>query len=100
MNDKYILDGHTPVVEPNLIKWANWMGTADRAVAKTNIGEVRVSTVFLGLDHGFGGGKPLLFETMVFNGVMDGYMRRYSNWQDSEKGHQEIVKLVREKEDG
>ena len=61
MNDKYILKGHTPIVEPNLLKWGKWFETANRIVAKDNIGKVRISTVFLGLDHSFGRGKPLLF---------------------------------------
>lgn len=30
--------------------------------------EYRVSTVWLGLDHNWGGGEPLLFETMSFGG--------------------------------
>lgn len=28
-----------------------------------------VSTVWLGLDHGYGGGPPIIFETMVFGNV-------------------------------
>lgn len=35
-------------------------------VAKTTVGEHWVSTVFLGLDHQWGDGPPLLYETMVF----------------------------------
>lgn len=38
-----------------------------RRVDATIIGDVRVSTVWLGLDHGDGGdGPPLIFETMIF----------------------------------
>ncbi len=47
MSEKYILDGKTPVVEPNLHKWAKWLETHldERVVAKTDIGDARVSTV-------------------------------------------------------
>lgn len=35
-----------------------------RRVALTDLGELgRVSTIWLGTDHGFGGGPPLIFET-------------------------------------
>src|SRR5258706_13563526 len=47
---------------------ARWFQTSDRHVAKTDFGDVRVSTVFLGFDRSFGQGPPLLFETMIFGG--------------------------------
>lgn len=53
-----------------------------------------VSTVFLGLDHQYGDGPPLLFETMVFGGPLDHEMNRYSTWNEAEKGHQEMVERV------
>jgi hypothetical protein len=95
--DKYILNGHRPISEPDLMKWARWFETADRHVARTMIGDVRVSTVFLGLDHSFDPkGPPLLFETMVFGGPLDGEQDRYSTWQEAEKGHAAIVKRAKE----
>lgn len=33
--------------------------------------EVRVSTVFLGLNHGYGDEPPVLWETMIFGGALD-----------------------------
>jgi hypothetical protein len=66
MPDKYtIRDG---VVEPaaDLLDWSRWFETADRHVATDQIGACYVSTVFLGLNHRFGAGEPLLFETMIF----------------------------------
>ena len=66
MTDTYILDGTTPV-PASLLTWAQWYETAERHVADTWVTPtVRVSTVFLGLDHQFGEGPPLLFETMAF----------------------------------
>jgi hypothetical protein len=66
MADKYILQGRNVVPAADLMSWARWFETADRHVANEQIGACRVSTVFLGLDHSFGDGSPLLFETMVF----------------------------------
>lgn len=57
-------------------------------------GDVRVSTVFLGLDHRFGDGPPLLFETMAFVGHDDVGMERYSTWQEAEEGHARWVAKI------
>lgn len=97
MNDKYILtDNHEAVEESDLMKWAKWLDTADRKVAKTKLkNDVRVSTVFLGLDHSYKEGPPLLFETMVFGGKHDGDMERYSTWQEAVRGHERIVRRLR-----
>lgn len=47
--------------------WVATFDDAERTVAKTDVGGYHVSTVWLGLDHRFGGkGPPLIFETMVF----------------------------------
>ena len=97
MNDKYILDkNHQPVKCDDLMKWANWFENADRKVAKTIIdirlhNEISVSTVFLGLDHNFGEGTPILFETMIFGGKFDQEMDRYSTWDEAVKGHEKMV---------
>ncbi len=68
---RYILHGKTAIPCDNLFAWAQWFEAADRLVAKTEVGDVRISTVFLGLDHNFGEGDPLLFETMIFGGSHD-----------------------------
>jgi hypothetical protein len=60
-------------------------------------GEVVVSTVFLGLDHNFSMvGPPLLFETMVFGGPLNGECRRYATWVEAEAGHREVVAQAQE----
>lgn len=81
MDGYYILDGKTPV-PADLMAWARWYETADRSVAKSAVGPYRVSTVFLGLNHQFGEGPPLLFETMVFGpeGADDVWCERCSTW--------------------
>lgn len=63
-------------------------------VEKSKFGEILVSTVFLGFNHGTKDNKPILFETMVFGGEFDGCMFRYTNWNDSVKGHQEACYMV------
>jgi hypothetical protein len=92
----YKLEGHSVVPCATLLEWAQWaqwfeLHTEDRIVAVDEHRGVRVSTVFLGLDHSFGRGPPLLFETMIFGGPRDQDMRRYSTWEDAERGHRELV---------
>lgn len=92
MSDKYILEGRTPVLEPDVFKWGKWFETANRYVAETQISDnIRVSTVFLGLNHNFGEGIPILFETMVFGGELDQEVERYSTWTQAEQGHKRWV---------
>ena len=97
MEDKYILDGKTVVPEPNLKKWGEWVqsNSKNRRVKNDEINGVRVSTVFLGLDHSHGGGPPLLFETMVFNGPLDQKQERCSTWGEAEKMHEVMCQRVR-----
>ena len=73
--------------------WAKDFESAERVVAKTNVGALHVSTVFIGLNHQYGEGPPLVFETMVFDrdGHEAGPQRRYSTWEEAEAGHQEVV---------
>ena len=103
--DKAILDGHKVVPVADLIEWAKKFETMNRRVAETFVGRaryvlrggpkpVRVSTVFLGLDHGLGG-KPLWFETMVFGGKLDQEQDRYETWDEAVAGHKAMVKKVR-----
>lgn len=75
---KYILDaGGKPVPEPDLLKWAGWFQNAERHVAKEKLGPVFISTVFLGIDHSFFEGPPILWETMFFcDGKQDGNAAR------------------------
>lgn len=96
MSDRYILEGTTPKKCDDLIAWANWLENNNRTVIKTKTDDdsVEVSTVFLGLDHSFDSGNPLLFETLVFGGNFDGEMDRYSTWEQAEVGHAEMVKKV------
>ncbi len=57
-------------------------------------GDANVSTVFLGLDHAFGGGPPMLFETMIFGGDHDEYCERYATVEEARAGHRVACQLV------
>jgi hypothetical protein len=51
--------------------------------------------VFLGLDHNFGQGPPVLWETLVFGTSMDGEMRRYTSREAAVAGHADMLDAVR-----
>ena len=107
MNGQYILIGQTPVPCEDLLEWAKEFEGMDRRVRLTRVGPYHVSTVFLGPDHSFGSGPPLLFETMVwipadydteFMGKKWHHGRewtdiqdRCSTWSEAEDQHQRIV---------
>ena len=97
MGDQYyILKGKLAVPVKDHWAWATWLETADRHVAKTQIGGCWISTVFLGLDHSFGFGElPLLFETMIFRGGEGRDCWWCSTWEEAEKQHAMAVEVVR-----
>jgi hypothetical protein len=93
----YVLDGKEPRAVDDLLEWAGWFESANRRVARTEIGDAEVSTVFIGLDHCFGfKGPPILFETMVFadGHPLDEIQLRYSTWAEAETGHIEVCEQL------
>jgi hypothetical protein len=92
----YILDGAgNPVPCDNTVVWAKWFEAANRHVGDTRVGESRVSTVFLGLDHNFGSGPPVLYESMVFlESGSNGTMERYRTRAEALVGHQQLVRAI------
>ena len=60
---------------------------------ETLIDGIRISTVYLGVDHGWVNEKPIIFETMVF--MKDSYddmqCERYVTLEEAEAGHKKIV---------
>lgn len=62
-------------------------------VAETFVGDQRISTVWLGLDHAFIGGPPMIFETLVFPDC--DICQRYSTETQALAGHDQIVAQVR-----
>lgn len=73
-----------------------WSGT-DRIVAQTGekgIDKVLVSTVFLPMNHAFGDGPPMVFETMIFGGEHDQWQERCSTWEEAEAMHTRACNLA------
>lgn len=98
----HILDeSHVPRPASSLEEGAAFFEDGkNRIVAQDTVGHILVSTVFLGLDHGFGG-EPLWFETMVFNTAKAGQERwldldqeRYATWGEAIEGHARMLANV------
>lgn len=49
---------------------------------------------FLSMDHSFGHGRPLLYETMIFGGPHHGEQWRYSTRSEAVEGHAAALALV------
>lgn len=98
MSEWYVLDENKKPVQVDMLTGAKAMQEQNRVVAKDIVGESRISTIFLGLDHGWGDGPPLVFETMIFEGPEDGFQERYYTWDEAEAGHKKAVELVKKHE--
>lgn len=97
----YLLDeARNPVATSDSEAWGQMLRGPGRRVAHDSVtgrgGEVvTVSTVFLGLDHRYAGeGPPIVFETLVFGGVMADSMDRYATWAEAEEGHACMLQRV------
>lgn len=98
MSDYYDRDG-TPI--GNVMDWARAFERSNRRVALTKVTggnppvTYEISTVHLGLDHNWGGGPPLIFESMAFGPDGDDEMMdRYSTEQQAVDGHRAMVVRV------
>jgi hypothetical protein len=88
-------DGSTRPVR-DLAEWGDRLATLASQIGDDTIGATRVSTVFLGIDHAWDGGPPILFETMIFGGSHDEYQVRYRTHAEAVAGHARALKMVRE----
>ena len=98
----YILsdDGQKPLACHDLYTWGEWFenNMEKRIVARSRVGQWAISTVFLALDHSFGGDHPLIWETMVFKlkgGDIESWMDRCGgNREQALAMHQSMVERM------
>lgn len=93
----WILEDKKPVRVHNRITWTKWFDKIENCrVANTEVGEVSISTVFLGISHSLPNDSPILFETMIFGGEHNGFQNRYRTYAGAEYGHSKAVQVVLE----
>ena len=70
------------------------VSTINCSIGFTRVGDLHVSTVFLGVNHAFMDETPVLFETMVFplDSYLDEYVQRYHTYAEAKAGHVEAVR--------
>lgn len=84
-----------PVKVADVLTWGKFFESADRVVKQEVIDDAKISTVFLGIDHNWNDGPPVLFETMIFGGEHDGHQDRCSTWKQAERMHEAACAMVR-----
>jgi hypothetical protein len=99
----YTLNEDGTVSPVDLMTWAKeFEDIAHRRIGLDEINGIEVSTVFLGTDHNWLGGTPILFETMVFDreaiGDQFADLRcwRYHTRGAARAGHEAVVRALRE----
>lgn len=92
----YLLDENKKPYEVSLQESYKIYDDPNMKITKQDkIGDILVSTVFLGMDHSYEKqGNPILWETMIFGGEHDLYQERYSSHEDALIGHQRALDLV------
>lgn len=97
LTPRYVLEEKKAVPEADVDAWADWMDVANRQVAFDHwpAEDIGVLTLFLGLDYDTTGKRPQLFETVVVTPYGGDLYWRYSTWDEAEKGHERIVRIVR-----
>ena len=97
--DFYFLFGHE-IVPCDAFTWGMWHGMSNCVISRDEVGEVIVSTIFLGLNRESDpDSPPLVFETMVFGGSYGDYQERYTTYTQAEAGHRRIVEMISEDDD-
>jgi hypothetical protein len=98
MEAYFVLDDRgEPIPEADFEAWSRWFERADRSVARGTAGpDVTVLTTFRGVDSAAAAGMPpLLFESRVFGGILDGEQRLHVSRADALVGHAVLVEWCR-----
>lgn len=92
----YILKDREVVETHSVLEWGRFFESRDRILKQDYVGNLFVSTVFLGIDHRWGPGPPLVFETMVLGpDSSDELCWRYSTWDEAMAGHQTALEKTK-----
>lgn len=104
--DVYKLNNDKSISRCDILEWSKQIEDPNlRKIAHDTINGIRISTVWLGLDHGYellhppgSEYKPVLFETMVFahpDNMEDCYCDRYCTYDEALTGHQQAIEWVK-----
>lgn len=98
----YILDKDGKPKKSDIKEWSKWWANSEansedrHIVMLDKLPSGEISTIFLSVDSSTSRtGPPILWETMVFGGKLDGEQRRYTSEAAAILGHKELVNRVR-----
>lgn len=93
MGDYYDFNGNEITLEEWTVLFDD---KTKRRVDHTIVHGYRVSTIFLGMNHQWGDGPPLIYETMVFppDDWGEVYGERHTTWDEAQEAHNRIVKDI------
>lgn len=100
----YILENFKLKKMEDVLEWGRWMENGARQIGDSELDQdVRISTVFLGIDHGFEmknkAINPIIFETMIFGESAEGFCIRYRTIAAAINGHEKILSAILNDED-
>lgn len=82
------------------LRWGELAQDPDyRILGETRVADVRVSTIWLGIDLGLRDGPPQIFESMIFwddDSLHSLCCRRYTTEATAIAGHDQLVAAVRD----
>lgn len=98
----YKLNPDKTITPCSTLEWSeqleSMMANDTKHVAKDDVNDCWISTVWLGLDHQYiDDGPPHIYETMIKK-TGDGwlnYQERYSTWDEAVEGHKRAVEWVK-----
>ncbi|MDZ8135149.1 MAG: hypothetical protein RM049_07570 [Nostoc sp. DedQUE04] len=97
----YKLEGKIPIAAESFLDWNLWMASAsfgDTTVMYNDFNDSLVSTRFVGIDLNPGSSnsnsQPMVFESMVMGGVLDGKKQLYPTWDEAIQGHLKICSQI------
>lgn len=103
MSRYYVLRDGKVVEEQDHSSWLKWVETDYHwvsCIAQTTTAHARVSTHFLAIDLTLAKNEPpLLFETRVSGGWLDGHREKFVTLEDARAGHLACVDRVRAAEE-
>lgn len=93
----FVLDERgEPLLERDIEAWSRWFERADRGVARTVVTpEIAVLTTFSGVNEATETETPLLFESRVFGGALDGETVQHGRRAEAIAGHAVLVEWCR-----
>lgn len=96
----YILDDdNNPVQAEDFEEWEKFHSSNRHIIDRDLIGSSAVSTVYLLFNPLIRNeSPPIMFETMVFGGKLDGTMDRYATYGQAKAGHAAMVLRVEQEQ--